>query len=218
MEFLCLLILFVALLCFLAYRALHKRDDAGKEGERMVRKILRKLPRKKYRLLNDIMLKTHGGNISMTQIDHVVISVYGIFVVETKNYKGWIFGSEKSAHWQQNIYGHRYQSVNPAKQNYGHILALAYVLEQDGWNNVPLYSVVAYSDNADLHVTTSQAAVVNFSQLLATIKQMSCDECMTLQQVKEIRKLFKKKDINSFWHRYKHKREIKKMLKSGLPR
>ena len=83
---------------------------------------------------------------------------------------------------------------------------------------MPLYSVVAYSDNADLHVTTSQAAVVNFSQLLATIKQMSCDECMTLQQVKEIRKLFKKKDINSFWHRYKHKREIKKMLKSGLPR
>lgn len=214
MEFLHVLIILAALFCFWLYRILYSRDDAGKEGERIVRKLLRKLPRKKYRFLNDIMLKTHGGNISMTQIDHVVVSVYGIFVVETKNYQGIITGSERAVRWQQNIYGHKNQSVNPVRQNYGHIRALAYVLEQDGWENVPFYSLVAYSDKADLHVTANHAEVVNFSQLLETIRQMSCQECMTLQQVKEIRQLFKKKDINSFWHRYKHKREIRSMLKA----
>lgn len=214
MEFSYVLIALAVSMCFLLRRLLRKKDDAGRVGERMVSKILRKLPRRKYRLLNDIMLKTHGGNISMTQIDHVLVSVYGIFVVETKNYKGLIFGSEKAAHWQQNIYGHRYQSVNPVKQNYGHIKALSYVLHEEGWRNVPFYSVVAYSDAAKLNITASHAEVVNFSHLLATIKELSYQECMTLQQVKEIRKLFKKSDINSFWHRYKHKREIKKLLRN----
>jgi len=35
------------------------------------------------------------GEGSTTQIDHFLLSPYGLFVIETKNYKGWIFGSER---------------------------------------------------------------------------------------------------------------------------
>lgn len=73
----------------------------GKAGERHVARKLSWLP-KEYIVLNDIMLKTRYGT---TQIDHVIVSPYGIFVIETKNYKGWIFGHENSEEWKQSLLG-----------------------------------------------------------------------------------------------------------------
>ena len=149
----------------------------------------------------------------MTQIDHVVISIYGIFVIETKNYKGWIYGNERTANWLQNIYGHKYSIVNSVRQNYGHIKALEYVVKADGWKNVPFYSIVAYSDEAVLKVTAEHATVVNFSDLLSTIKMLSDEACMSKEQMREICKLFKKADVNSFLNRRKHIKEVKKLIK-----
>lgn len=57
---------------------------------------------KRYITQNDILLFTHYGTI---QIDHIVVSQYGIFVVETKNYKGWVFGHENSEEWKQSLLG-----------------------------------------------------------------------------------------------------------------
>jgi hypothetical protein len=65
----------------------------GMIGERKARKQLSRLPSENYRVLNDVVVKTKTGS---SQIDHVVISPYGIFVIETKNYKGWIHGREDS--------------------------------------------------------------------------------------------------------------------------
>jgi hypothetical protein len=62
---------------------------------------------------------------STTQIDHVLVSVYGIFVIETKNMKGWIFGDERSAQWTQSIFGKKSRFQNPLRQNYRHVKALA---------------------------------------------------------------------------------------------
>jgi hypothetical protein len=64
-----------------------------------------------------------------TQIDHIVVSNYGIFVIETKNYKGWIMGNEYDEYWRQVIYKRKEKLYNPIKQNYGHILALKGVLK-----------------------------------------------------------------------------------------
>ncbi|MES0342406.1 MAG: nuclease-related domain-containing protein, partial [Candidatus Humimicrobiaceae bacterium] len=58
-------------------------------GEKTVALLLATLDRKKYRTINDLIIRVEGKS---TQIDHVVISNYGIFVIETKNYKGWIVG------------------------------------------------------------------------------------------------------------------------------
>lgn len=61
--------------------------------------------------------------IMLALIDHVVISKYGVFVIETKNYRGWIIGNEKSEYWTQVIYKRKERLYNPIKQNYGHIKA-----------------------------------------------------------------------------------------------
>lgn len=74
-------------------------------GESTVATVLSTLPREEYHVLNNIMLKTERGT---TQIDHVVISIYGIFVIETKNYKGWILGTDNAEQWIENIYGKKY--------------------------------------------------------------------------------------------------------------
>ena len=66
-----------------------------------IQSILLKLDKTKYKVINNIMLQVRN---KMTQIDHVVVSNYGIFVIETKNYKGWIIGNEFDDNWKQVIY------------------------------------------------------------------------------------------------------------------
>ena len=57
-----------------------------------------------YRLIKNVTLPVGDGT---TQIDQLVISSYGIFVIETKNMKGWIFGSRNQAQWTQQIYRYK---------------------------------------------------------------------------------------------------------------
>lgn len=81
-----------------------------------------------YTTLNNITIPTSNGT---TQIDHVVVSKYGIFVIETKNMKGWIFGDGNSRQWTQSIFGRKYRFQNPLRQNYRHVRALAEFLKLD---------------------------------------------------------------------------------------
>ena len=62
-------------------------DVKGFIGEKTVASELDRLPSEEYRILNDVLISFGSGS---SQIDHIVISIYGIFVIETKNYKGWI--------------------------------------------------------------------------------------------------------------------------------
>lgn len=86
----------------------------GYFGEKSVAFFLSKLDDTKYKVINNIMLQV--GN-KTTQIDHVVVSNYGIFVIETKNYKGWITGNEFDEYWKQTIYKRKEKLHNPIKQN-----------------------------------------------------------------------------------------------------
>jgi hypothetical protein len=83
---------------------------------------------KEYRRFHDIILETSNGT---TQIDHVILSKYGLFVIETKNYQGWIFGSAAQKEWTQSIYGKKNKFQNPIHQNYRHTNALAEHLKID---------------------------------------------------------------------------------------
>jgi restriction system protein len=81
-----------------------------------------------YRRIDDLILPSKNGT---TQIDHVLVSAFGVFVIETKNMQGWIFGGEKETTWCQSIYGHKNRFQNPLRQNYRHIECLAEFLELD---------------------------------------------------------------------------------------
>src|SRR5262245_33104530 len=92
----------------------------GRRGETFVSRRLSNLDSAHYKILNDLMLPSLG-NTDMTQIDHVLVSTYGIFVIETKSYSGWIFGNAYQQHWTQVIYRFRKKFYNPLRQNYVHI-------------------------------------------------------------------------------------------------
>lgn len=138
----------------------------GKAGEKVVASKLNRLPKDQYRVLNNVTIPTPKGS---SQIDHLVVSIYGIFVIETKNYSGWIYGGEHAEYWTQNIYGNKYQLYNPILQNAGHVRALRRALKDYG----PLYilPIVAFSDEADIKVKVEEACVVYWSQILRVINQ-----------------------------------------------
>ena len=142
------------------------RRSKGRIGEHRVAHILGRLPKDRYQVINDLLLRTSSG--STTQIDHVVISQYGIFVIETKFYKGWIYGGENSEFWTQNIYGNKYTLRNPILQNAGHVRVLRQMLKDYG--DIPFIPIVAFSRQATLGVS-SGTPVIYWNQIRKVIGQ-----------------------------------------------
>ena len=158
-----LVIGFVLLFSLSFFLAITMPARRGQVGENKVSRILSKLPENKYKVINDLLLKTSYG---ITQIDHVVLSEYGIFVIETKNYSGWIYGSDHSEEWTKNVYGNKYLFRNPLKQNYAHVRALMEVLEITNQNL--FIPILAFSNQAEIKVQSSKK-IINFGNLRSCI-------------------------------------------------
>src|SRR5690554_790481 len=101
----------------------------GKAGEAMVNLSAKLfLDKNRYHLIKNVTLPTEDGT---TQIDHLIVSRYGVFVVETKNMKGWILGGEKQRYWTQKIFKYSQKFQNPLHQNYKHVKTLQSLLALD---------------------------------------------------------------------------------------
>lgn len=115
------------LLCLLALKLLWRwfkaPNNVGARGENRVAATLSFNLPDEYHIFNNIYLPLPNG--STTQIDHVVVSRYGVFVIETKTYSGWIFGHAKSSQWTQVLYKEKHHFQNPIRQNYRHVCALS---------------------------------------------------------------------------------------------
>ena len=111
------IVIILAIVC-----AIFGKKIVGKAGEFSVQNELNKLNKQDYLIINDITIK--DSNNYTHQIDHVVISKYGIFVIETKQYNGYIQGGEYDKNWVQNK---KIQINNPIHQNYGHVKSLCEV-------------------------------------------------------------------------------------------
>lgn len=198
MEFLAIIVAVVVIILLL-----HLLPSKGKVGERQVANILKKLPKDDYKTINNLLLSSNGYS---TQIDHVVVSVYGLFVIETKFYKGWIYGGENSEYWTQNIFGNKYQLRNPIQQNRGHIRALRFLLKEYG--NIPYISIVAFSRQSSLGVD-AHTSVIYWDEICRVIRQYE-DKVLTQSQVRNIYdylvahnvkdKEAKKEHIYNVWH------------------
>lgn len=100
------------------------QNHKGRIGEWIVSSRLRKgLPENEYTILNDVYLPIQ--NNETTQIDHIVVSRFGVFVVETKNFTGWILADASSGIWTQVIYHEKNTFQNPMRQNFRHISAIS---------------------------------------------------------------------------------------------
>lgn len=166
-----------------------KRNEAnilGKLGEKKVKKILSHLDPNHYIVLNDLYVPK--GDQQTSQIDHLVISSCGIFIIETKNYKGWIFGSEDSQYWKQVIYKKKSNIYNPIRQNAGHIQAIKNYLG-NVMDEIPIYSIIVFTNKANLKFKNpfQQAAVIKCRHLLETIKNRQQSNSISNFRIQEIK-------------------------------
>ncbi len=137
----------------------------GAYGEYQVRRRIASLDSDQYRVINNLLIKLEDGKTS--QVDHVVISHFGIFVIETKNYSGWITGDERSEYWTQTIFRSKRRFLNPIWQNHGHIKALKEVLEE--FDDLQYIPVVVFSGKAELKRVISDQ-VVYLKDMISFIK------------------------------------------------
>jgi Nuclease-related domain len=98
----------------------------GELGEYKIDIQLDQLP-KTYRHLSDLLISNPKAKSGFSQIDHVVITPYAIFVIETKNYQGTIYGGKDRNTWLVNG---KFKMMNPFVQNYGHIKALSSLIDK----------------------------------------------------------------------------------------
>lgn len=195
--FILALVAFVCLLWFL--------PSKGKAGEMRVAKILSKLPEEEYRVINNLLIKQ--GN-KTTQIDHVVVSEYRIFVIETKHYRGWIYGDANREYWTQNIYGNKYDLWNPIHQNQGHVRALRRVL-----TDIPpgvFISIVTFSRQASLDIRNSEN-VIYWDEL----KKLICSyqrKLISTEQAQNAYETLSAANIDSKDNQKQHVRHVREQI------
>lgn len=150
----------------------------GAFGEFQVNLILKRLPQDQYHILKDVTLPTESGT---TQIDHIVVSLYGVFVVETKNMKGWIFGKANQRQWTQKIFKYSSKFQNPLHQNYKHLKTIERLLGVDG---SALFSLIVFIGDSSFK-TDMPSNVTYASGCLSYIYSKSLP-ILTRDQVNEI--------------------------------
>ncbi len=197
-------IAFAVVLGLLALRS--TPTGKGRIGERRVARVLSRLDSASYRVINDLLLPVSSGGSS--QIDHVIVSLYGVFVLETKNYQGWIFGDEKNESWTQVIYNTKTKFQNPIKQNWSHVYALKEVLQE--FPSLPLIPVVVFAGNAKLKKIEARSPVVYLSQLMATIQENSKTRCLSSDEVNSIVELLRSQNCVGRAARKEHAKRLEK--------
>ena len=142
-----------------------------------------------------------------------------IFVIETKNYKGWIHGNEKSEYWTQSIYNKKTKFRNPIRQNWAHIYALKEALSE--FQQIRYFPIVVFAGSASLKNVNSQMPVIYDNELVQTIMKSSkfpnlsivqVDSIVDkLNEVKSLDKEAKKEHVYQVWN-YVHERRQKEKL------
>ena len=174
-------ILFVIIIVLIVVYRLNSPKYKGAIGESRVARQLDKLKDKEYKVFNDVLIRTGRGS---SQIDHIVISIYGIFVIETKNYSGWIHGHENSEYWTQSIYKKKTKFRNPIRQNWAHIYALKKVLSD--FKQATYRPIVVFTGSAGLKNISSKIPVIYDHQLIRTVKDKTSILNLSIEQVESI--------------------------------
>lgn len=182
----------------------------GNAGERQVASQLITLPSDNFRLFNNVMLKTSGGT---TQIDHLLITSRGIFVIETKAHKGKIFGDFNSKYWTQCLYGkhktiNKFSFYSPYKQNQGHIRNVIKSL-----NTCSVCGIICFtSEDVDLS-SVSCESVVHISLLYQVVCNIFMDAGRADYIFEDMCNKVSKLNIQSSYFDKKHVNYVKRLSK-----
>lgn len=153
------------------------RNDLGRYGEYMTYKHLKKFEKCGSRFLFNLYIPK--ANDQTTEIDVLMISPKGIFAFESKNYSGWIFGSESQKNWYQTLPSgrkgtHKEKFYNPIMQNRTHITHLKSLIGE----TVPIHSIIVFSDRCTLkniQISSTNIKVINRHDVAETVTSI-CNE------------------------------------------
>lgn len=175
-------------------------------GEKFVSFWLRRsLNADDYQIHDDILLPTEDGT---TQIDHIIISPFGIFVVETKNWKGWIFGSENQSQWTVQIYGHKNKTQNPLRQNYKHTRTLA---EHTGLAKSKFHSLIVLVGECELKTEMPENVVDGAGSAVKFIRSKT-EVLLTAEEIQEtVDVITENRLVNSRKTRKQHVRHVEEI-------
>lgn len=165
--------------------------NPGRLGEAMTYFHLRGFEKGGAKFLFNPYIPAKNGETS--EIDVVMICRKGIFVFESKNYSGWIFGDEKNRYWYQTLptgkgkKAHKEQFYNPIMQNRSHINHLRELTGEE----IPFFSMIVFSDRCrlkNISVFSADTAVVNRKNIADTVKQMAagCPDALTVRQIQRM--------------------------------
>lgn len=154
------------------------------------------------KILTNLYIPTEEGT---TEIDLLFIAPSGIYVLESKNYSGWIFGSEKSKNWTTVIFKSKHKFFNPIWQNNKHIKYLKMVLE-----NTQPKSIVVFSDRCELKkLNVGRNVVVQRKQLKETILNDLAAKIYTNEQIDEFYNIMKRYANQSMIIKEQHINQLK---------
>lgn len=154
----------VALIIFLVYVAANGGVGKikGRRGERITSEILDEYLKNNYGFkIDDVIVMGNNGKTS--QIDHILFTTHGIFVIETKNIEGRIYGSIEQKYWTQvtNSYN-KYQKYSPVFQNKTHVYRIKSLLKL----RYGVYSCVVFTKNNTDYLKGCEQCVHNACDLL----------------------------------------------------
>ncbi|MEH8019071.1 NERD domain-containing protein [Rheinheimera muenzenbergensis] len=143
-SMLAMLLLFIFVIGVLAFiAARYGARIKGAMGEWALHRVLVKELPASYQHYRNLVIPAEKGDF--TEVDHLVLSPFGIFVIEVKNYRGWIFGSERQPQWIVQRFRSKHQFMNPLHQNYKHTEEVKQLLGLSGQDGDSVHSIVAFS-------------------------------------------------------------------------
>ncbi|TQR35132.1 NERD domain-containing protein [Lysinibacillus sphaericus] len=148
--------------------------NKGRNGEYLTSKIIERHALQSHRQLLNVYIPKRNSD-ELTEIDLLYIDRTGLYVIESKNYSGWIFGNETQQQWTQMMPNKKkYKFFNPIRQNATHIRAIQDFLDLP---KEAIYSVIVFSERCTLKkvlVTSQNVHVIkreNVRRFIQTQKQ-----------------------------------------------
>lgn len=187
-----------------------ERDKIGAEGELSVNKVIRSIAPKVSKQYGNVILKTHYGS---TEVDHILVTDRGVFIIETKAHKGTILGTVRNDKWVQRLTTSKgvkdYEFYNPIKQNEGHIKKVKELLGTD-----QVCGIVCFP-NADAKSCKVPKGVVTLEGLNKTMVQIYKNSPPARYNIREVCGKIEKANQTSASAKRKHVAYVKRVKKNN---
>lgn len=171
-------------------------ERVGKHGENLTARELKLVNffGRNGKILRNLYVPKDNGQTS--EIDVIYITQKGIFVLESKNYSGWIFGDESSKYWTASLpNGQKNRFYNPIMQNKTHIKWLKNYLSSNGFGDIPMFSLIVFSERCEIKkmsVTSPDVYVIQRESIYATVRNIWNANPDAVQNINQINKVLKK--------------------------